>query len=207
MSGFHDTPSPQEHPELRPTLKKVAWLNGGFFFVEFAVAMTIGSVALFADSIDFLEDASTNVLILLALSWSAPKRARVGMAMAGFLLLPSLAALIAVYEKFVHPVPPEPLALSATGLAALIINSYCAWLLARFRREESSLTRAAFLCARNDALANLAIIATGVLTLFYVSPWPDVAVGLGIAALNGKAAWEVFELARDEHAEAHQGEA
>lgn len=198
--GGHEHSSVLENPQLRPVLKRVAWLNGGFFFVEFAVALVIGSVALFADSIDFLEDASTNTLILFSLSWSAARRARVGMAMAGFLLLPSLAALFAAYEKFLHPLPPAPLALSLTGLAALAVNVYCAWWLARFRHAENSLTRAAFLCARNDALANLAIIATGLLTLVYVSAWPDVAVGLGIAALNGKAAWEVWELARKESA-------
>jgi Co/Zn/Cd efflux system component len=187
-----------KHPELRPVLKRVAWLNGGFFGIEFTMALLIGSVALFADSIDFLEDASTNLLIILSLSWSVARRIKVGYALAGFLLFPSLAALWAAYEKFLHPIAPEAIALSITGLGALAVNVYCAWQLARFRHEKSSLTRAAYLCARNDALANIAIIATGLLTLVYVSPWPDVAVGLGIAALNGKAAWEVFELAHAE---------
>lgn len=196
-----------EHPELRPVLKRVARLNGGFFGIEFTMALLIGSVALFADSIDFLEDASTNLLIILSLSWSVSRRITVGYALAGFLLLPSLAALWAAYEKFLHPTAPEAIALSLTGLAALFVNVYCAWQLARFRHEQSSLTRAAYLCARNDALANIAIIVTGLLTLVYVSPWPDVAIGLGIAALNGKAAWEVYELAKAEKLAAGQAEA
>ena len=67
---------------LRETVRLVAALNLGYFGVEFAVALTIGSVSLFADSIDFLEDASINFLILTALGWSARNRARIGMALA-----------------------------------------------------------------------------------------------------------------------------
>jgi Co/Zn/Cd efflux system component len=62
-------------------------------WVEFAVALAIGSVSLFADSIDFLEDASVNLLIVLALGWRARNRARLGMALAGILLVPGLATL------------------------------------------------------------------------------------------------------------------
>ena len=60
----------------------VAVLNLAYFGVEFAVALEIGSVSLFADSIDFLEDASLNLLIAIALGWSATSRARLGMVLA-----------------------------------------------------------------------------------------------------------------------------
>ena len=70
---------------LRRVVRIVALLNLGYFGVEFAVALTIGSVALFADSIDFLEDASVNFLIFAALGWSAIRRAHVGMILAGIL--------------------------------------------------------------------------------------------------------------------------
>ncbi len=111
---------------------------------------SIGSVSLFADSIDFLEDPSINFLILIALGWSAPRRARVGMALAGILLIPGLATLWMAWEKFNVPAPPEPLALSLTGLGALAVNLSCALMLARYRSQGGSLTRAAFLSARND---------------------------------------------------------
>jgi Co/Zn/Cd efflux system component len=198
-----------QDPRLRRTIREVALWNLGYFWVEFAVALSIGSVALLADSIDFLEDASTNGLILLSLAWSALQRARVGKVLAGFLLIPTLATVWAVWQKFSHPVPPEAMQLSLTGLGALVVNVYCAWRLATYRHEKSSLTRAAFLCARNDALANIAIIGAGLLTAWHPSIWPDVVIGLGIAFLNGKAAWEVWELAKAETAELlrEQGEA
>jgi Co/Zn/Cd efflux system component len=75
-------------------------------------------------------------------------------------------------------------------------------LLARFRGHGDSLSRAAFLSARNDALANVAIIATGLLTLRWFSGWPDLIVGIGIAALNADAAKEVWETARGEELKA-----
>ncbi|MET0313621.1 MAG: cation transporter, partial [Hansschlegelia sp.] len=56
---------------LRKVVALVAGLNLAYFGVEFSVALSIGSVSLFADSVDFLEDASVNLLILLALGWSA----------------------------------------------------------------------------------------------------------------------------------------
>jgi Co/Zn/Cd efflux system component len=187
---------------LRRAVLTVALANLAYFFVEFAVARRIGSVSLFADSIDFLEDASVNLLILLALGWSQRQRARVGMLLAAILLLPGLATLWTAWEKFNAPLAPEPWLLSATGLGALVVNLGCAFILARFRHHSGSLTRAAFLSARNDAYANLAIIAAGLVTLQWVSGWPDLIVGIGIAIMNADAAKEVWVAARDEHASA-----
>ena len=185
---------------LRRTVLIVALLNLGYFGIEFAVAVSIGSVSLFADSVDFLEDASVNLLIFFALAWSATTRARVGMVMAAILLVPALALLWALWGKFTNPVPPEPFALSATGAGALAVNLTCAFLLARYRSHSGSLTRAAFLSARNDAIANVAIIFAGLVTAYlWPSVWPDVVVGLAIAAMNIDAAREVWEAAREEH--------
>lgn len=188
------------HNLLRRIVLLVALLNLGYFGVEFAVALAIGSVSLFADSVDFLEDASVNLLILLALGWPLRARSRVGMALALILLVPGLATLWTAWEKFNVPVPPQPLALMLTGLGALVVNLTCAFMLAAYRHHGGSLTRAAFLSARNDAFANVAIIAAGLVTAFlWRSAWPDLVVGLGIAALNADAAREVWEAAREEH--------
>jgi Co/Zn/Cd efflux system component len=187
---------------LRRTVLLVALLNLAYFGVEFAVAIAIGSVSLFADSVDFLEDASINLLIAVALSWSAVNRSRLGMALAGILLVPALATLWTAWQKFALPVPPAPLPLSLTGAGALAVNLICALMLARFRSHAGSLTRAAFLSARNDAYANVAIVLAGFLTLVTLSAWPDLVVGLGIAVLNADAARDVLAAARKERAEA-----
>lgn len=189
-------------PELRRTVLIVALLNLGYFFVEFSAALAIASVSLFADSIDFLEDASINILIVLALGWSLAARSRVGMALAAILLVPSLASIWAIWHKFNDPIVPEAAPLSLVGLGALAVNLGCALLLARYRRHEGSLTKAAFLSARNDAFANIAIIAAGFATAATASHWPDLIVGIGIAVMNAGAAKEVWEAAREEHAAA-----
>lgn len=173
----------------------MAAFNIAYFGVEFAVALRIGSVSLFADSIDFLEDTSINLLILLASHWSPLWRARVGRLLAVVLLVPALAALWATWNKLESPVPPAAFSLTLTGMGALAVNLACAFLLARHRHAAGSLTRAAWLSARNDAVANIAIVAAGLLTALTVSPWPDLVVGLGIAALNADAAREVWSAA------------
>lgn len=188
-------------PALRRAVLAVAMLNFGYFFVEFASAISISSVSLFADSIDFLEDTFVNLLILFALGWSLRARSRVGMALAVILLVPGLAALWTTWQKIAAPVPPEPITLSVVGFGALAVNMTCAFILARFRKASGSLTKAAFLSARNDAYANIAIIAAGFLTALMHSIWPDVIVGLGIAAMNAGAAKEVWEAARQEQRE------
>ncbi|MCP1986513.1 Co/Zn/Cd efflux system component [Bradyrhizobium sp. USDA 4539] len=180
----------------------VAILNLAYFGIEFAVAVWIGSVSLFADSIDFLEDASVNFLILVGLGWTIRNRARLGMALAGVLLIPALATLWTAWEKFSTPIPPEPTPLALTAVGAMLVNLFCALMLARYRHQGGSLTRAAFLSARNDVMANIAIVAAGLVTAFaWNSAWPDIIVGLAIAAINADAAREVFAAARHEHAQ------
>lgn len=182
--------------------RAVAWvavLNLAYFGIEFAVALAIRSVALFADSVDFLEDTSLNLLILLALGWSVAARARIGMALAALLLVPGLVTLWTAWSKLGEPLAPAPLPLTLTGLGALAVNLTCAVMLVRFRAHSGSLSKAAFLSARNDALANVAIIAAGLVTAFaWYSPWPDLIVGLAIAAINFDAARDVWEAAREE---------
>lgn len=173
-------------------------LNLAYFGIEFAVARAIGSVSLFADSVDFLEDASVNFLILVALGWTARRRAKVGMLLAGILLIPGLATLWTAWEKFMAPSPPEALALSLTGLGELAVNLTCAIMLTRFPPHSGSLTKAAFLSARNDALADIAIIAAGLMTAYSLSAWPDLIVGLATAAMNADAARAVWEATREE---------
>ncbi|MEE1610408.1 cation transporter [Microvirga sp. CF3016] len=192
-----------EHPtsshDLRRVVAIVAALNLGYFGIEFAVALAIGSVSLFADSVDFLEDASINLLILAALGWGPRMRARIGMVLAGIILVPGLATLWTAWQKFWEPIAPDPVPLTLAGAGALIVNLACAVLLARYRHHGGSLTKAAFLSARNDAVANVAIIGAGLVTAVTLSAWPDLIVGLAIAAMNADAAREVWEEARQEH--------
>lgn len=88
---------------MRRVVRVVALLNLSYFFVEFTVALTIGSVSLFADSVDFLEDALINLLILAALRWSAQRRRTVGSILAFVILIPAIATIWTAIAKAFNP--------------------------------------------------------------------------------------------------------
>lgn len=183
---------------LRRVVLAVAGLNFAYFFVEFAVALTAGSVSLLADSVDFLEDTSVNLLIFIALGWPLAHRAVLGKAMTLIILAPAALAAWKAIERFSHPQAPDVVPLVLASLGAIAVNGTSAWLLARVRHHGGSLSAAAFLSARNDVLVNLAIIAMGIVTSWTSSGWPDLVLGCGIIALALHAAWEVWEVSEEE---------
>lgn len=176
----------------------VAIANLAYFGVEFTFATVAKSVSLFADSIDFLEDAAVNFLIFFALSWTISKRALVGKILAGVIFIPCLAAIVAGIYKLVNGDVPAAAEMTLVGFGALLVNATCALMLARFRQHGGSLSKAAFLSARNDVLANIAIIIAGLLTARAHSFWPDFIVGAGIAVMNFDAAKQVWRAATAE---------
>lgn len=184
---------------IRRAVLIVALLNFGYFFVEFAAAIAIGSASLFADSADFLEDTAINMLVFFAVAWSAARRRKAGSVLAALILIPAIAAIVTVVLKIMNPEPPSPEGLTGVAVGALVINLICAVILLRLRNEGSSLATGAWLAARNDALANVLIIVAGLLTFVWATAWFDIIVGAIIAAVNLSAAKEVWEEAREEH--------
>lgn len=183
---------------LRRTVLLVAGLNLAYFFVEASVALSIGSVSLVADSVDFLEDTAINLLIALALGWPLARRAVAGHIMAVVILVPALAAAWQAFAKAFDPSAPNVTALLVTAGGAAAVNAVCAFLLARVRHHGGSLSGAAYLSARNDVAVNLAIIVMALVTAWIGSGWPDIALGVVIVLVNTRAAWEVWQLAGEE---------
>jgi Co/Zn/Cd efflux system component len=157
---------------LRRIVLVVALLNLSYFFVEFTVALVAGSVSLLADSVDFLEDTAINLLIFIALGWPLAKRAAMGKAMALVILGPAAVAAWEAIQRFSDPVAPAVVPVVLASLGAIAINGASAWLLVRVRHHGGSLSRAAFLSARNDVLVNVAIIGMAGITLWTTSGWP-----------------------------------
>jgi Co/Zn/Cd efflux system component len=188
----------QRADQLRRIVLTVALLNLAYFFVEFAVALAAGSVSLLADSVDFLEDTSINLLILVALGWPLALRARMGKAMALVILAPAAVAGWTAVQRISDPVAPAVLPVVAASLGAIVVNGASAWLLATVRRHGGSLSAAAFLSARNDVLVNVAIIVMGIVTAWTRSGWPDLVLGTLIIVLALHAAHEVWEASEEE---------
>ncbi len=201
----HPTPT-SPHSSTSTTWRRavllVAILNLAYFFIEFVVARAIGSVSLVADSVDFLEDGALNLLIFFAAVWSVRRRARVGHVLATIILVPAIATVWIAIIKIVNPSSPDALPLSITALGALVVNLTCAAILVRHRHAGGSLAKAAWLSARNDSLANVAILIAAAVTLQWASAWPDIVVGLGIGAVNADAGMKVWRAASKERLEA-----
>lgn len=204
-----------QHPErldagrLRRVVLIVAALNFAYFFVEFAVALTAGSVSLLADSVDFLEDTAINLLIFTALGWPMARRAVMGKAMALIILGPAAIAGWQAFQRFFEPLAPKVVPVVLASLGAIAINGTSAWLLVKVRHHGGSLSRAAFLSARNDVLVNVSIIVMALVTLWTGSGWPDLIFGCFIILLALHAAYEVWEVSEEERlaAKALAGEA
>ncbi|WP_245851828.1 cation transporter [Mobilicoccus massiliensis] len=194
---------PDDNPIFEPRAVRravaiAAGLNFGYFWVQVVVALAIGSVALFADSVDFLEDTAVNLLIFVALGWPLARRALAGRVMAAIILVPSVAAAWMAFVRAQNPEPPDVLSLVVTAGGAMLVNAICALVLSRIRAHGGSLTAAAFLSARNDVLVNLTIIAMAFVTAWTASGWPDIVLGIVILVLNATAAKEVWEVATEE---------
>jgi Co/Zn/Cd efflux system component len=177
---------------IRNVVRVVAIANLIYFVIEFFFALRISSVSLFADSIDFLEDASVNILIFIGLGWSLVARKRLSRFFAVLFMIPAISVVITTIYKINNPSAPSGEVISFVAFGALIVNFTCALVLAKLRQNQQSLVLAAYLSARNDALANIAVITAGVITLFWFSPIPDLIVGISIGMLNADAAIKVW---------------
>jgi Co/Zn/Cd efflux system component len=186
---------------LRKTVALVGTLNLLYFFIEYYFAKKFNSVSLLSDSVDFLEDASVNALIFLAFLWGARARARLSYVLALFLLIPAGTFLWNAIAQLVERVTPNGNGMSVVGSGALLVNVFCSFLLTRFKNAEGGLAKAAFYSARNDAIANVLIIAAGFITLWWISTVPDLIVGAAIFLMNADSAKDIIEAARKEHRE------
>lgn len=186
---------------LRRTVLTIASLNLLYFVVEFHFGRVYESVALISDSIDFLEDASVNILIALAISWTLRKREVVSKCLALLLLVPGVAFLWNAVHQIATPITPEGRGMGAVGFGALLVNVFCAFIIARHRSEQGGLVMAAYYSARNDALTNILVIIAGFITLSYPSIWPDLVVGVAIFVLNADAARDILKASKAEASE------
>jgi len=172
-------------------------INAGMFVVEAAAGWQAESLALQADALDFLGDSANYAIALFVLArsvaWRAGSALAKGVAMVGFGVFLSAAS---VYHAAVGSAP-EAQVMGAVGALALLANVVSAVLLFRFRTGDANL-RAVWLCSRNDAIGNLAVIAAAGGVFLSGTAWPDLAVGLGMAALAVWAGASVIRQARGE---------
>lgn len=173
------------------TLKIALGINAAMFVVEFTAGLLAGSVSLLADSLDMLGDALVYGFSLYAVAEGARTKALSalfkGVVMATF----GLFALGHVAWKLAVPEVPDYSTIGTIGVLALAANAVCFALLWRHRADDINMS-SVWLCSRNDLIANSSVILAAVGVWWTGAAWPDLVVGIAIAALFLKSAYSVL---------------
>lgn len=186
---------------IAPGYRRILWIalaiNLLMFFVEIIAGWQAGSVSLLADAVDFLGDAANYGLSLFVLSMGLAARARTalfkGLTMGAYGVF---VLAQAVWNAF-HGGVPEATTMGVVGLLALTANLGVAAMLYAYREGDANM-RSVWLCSRNDAIGNLAIVLAAVGVFGTGSAWPDLAVAAVMALLALSAARVVIVQARSE---------
>ncbi|MEQ8482151.1 MAG: cation transporter [Hoeflea sp.] len=185
-----------------PTYKRVLWaviaINAAMFVVEMSAGRLAGSQALQADALDFLGDALTYGLSLAVIGMSLKVRSMAALLKGVSLLLMGLWVFgSTVYQVFVLGMPSAQI-MGVIGLLALAANLASVALLMRYKDGDANV-RSVWLCSRNDAIGNVAVMAASVAVWFTASAWPDLVVALLMAGLFLRSAQLILAQAWKEY--------
>ncbi|WP_043308969.1 cation transporter [Pseudomonas sp. ML96] len=202
----HDTGPAHNDGRYRRILWIALLVNLAMFVVEIGAGLKAGSVSLLADSLDFMGDAANYAISLWVLGMSLALRARAAQFKAACMLLFGVGVLgAALWHWWQGEVPSAP-TMGVVGTLALLANLGVAVLLYAYREGDSNM-RSVWLCTRNDALGNLAVLAAALGVFGTGSAWPDLIVASIMAALAITAAIQVLRQAdgelKDHHGHAH----
>lgn len=181
--------------------RRVLWValaaNLVMFVVE-AVASALGdSMSLQADALDFLADSANYTISLFVAGAALATRAKASLIKGASMGVFGLWVLGSAVHRAVSGSEPDPGVMGSVAVAALLVNVAVAWMLFSHRNGDSN-RQSIWLCSRNDAIANLAVIAAALGVFGTGSRWPDLAVAAGIALLHVSATVQVVRLARME---------
>jgi cation diffusion facilitator family transporter len=177
--------------DQRRVLIVVLVINAAMFFAEFGAGVVAGSAALMADATDMLGDALVYGVSLYAIARSDRWKAGVAAFKGAFILLLGLGILVNVAIKIQSGVPPSSTLMLAFGGAALVANLICLGLLWRFRAQDVNMA-STFECSRNDVISNVGVLIAAGLVAATSSPWPDIVIGLAMAAVVLRSAVRVL---------------
>ncbi len=204
MSASCCGPTHQPNTTVSPRFRKALWIalviNGLMFVVEVVAGLTSGSVSLWADAVDFAGDTANYAISLVVLSMGLAWRARAamlkGLAMTAF----GVFVLGRAGWAALQGIPPEPMTMGVIGLIALLANAGVAWLLYAFRDGDANMC-SVWLCSRNDAIGNIAVMLAAAGVLGTGSGLPDILVAVVMAVLALSSGITVIRHARRELAQ------
>lgn len=195
--GGCETTPPNEDRAWRRVLWIALAINAGMFAVEIAAGVAAHSAALKADALDFLGDAANYAISLgvagMALRW----RSRAALLKGASLFLLGLWVLGSSMWMALAGTLPQAETMGAIGVLALIANLACAVMLWRHRDGDAN-RRSVWICSRNDAIGNIAVVAAALGVFGTHTAWPDIAVATILAGLGVSSGWQIIRQARAE---------
>ncbi len=201
MTCCHDDHCTADEPPNTPRWRQALWIalviNAGFFLAEIIAGVAAGSAALQADALDFFGDATNYAISLsvagMALSW----RARAAVAKGGTLIVFAFCVLGSTVWHALHGTLPHAEVMGVIGFAAFIANGGVAFMLYRFRGGDANM-RSVWICSRNDAIGNAAVLLAAMGVFGTGTGWPDVIVA---AIMGGLGLWGGWQIVRQAQAE------
>ena len=184
-----------------PTWRRILWialgLNAIMFGVEIVAGIAADSRALQADALDFLGDAANYAISLGVAGMAIVWRARAALVKAATMLAFGLWVLGSAIWGFFVGASPDPGTMGAIGSLALAVNLAVAAMLFRYRSGDANM-RSVWICSRNDAIGNIAVLAAAIGVFGTGRAWPDLVVASIMAGLAVWGSAEVFNQARGE---------
>ena len=201
MACCHDDHCTADAPPNSPGWRRALWIalviNAGFFLAEIIAGVAAGSAALQADALDFFGDAANYAISLgvagMALTW----RARAALAKGGTLIAFALWVLGSTVWHALHGTLPQAEVMGVIGLAALLANGGVAFMLYRFRGGDANM-RSVWICSRNDAIGNFAVLLAAMGVFGTGTGWPDVIVAAIMGGLGLWGGWQIVSQAGGE---------
>jgi Co/Zn/Cd efflux system component len=188
-------------PPNSASWRRALWIalavNAGFCLTEIVAGAAAGSTALQADALDFFGDAANYAISLgvagMALAW----RARAAVVKGGTLVVFAVLVLASTAWHALHGTLPRPEVMGVVGAAALLANGGVALMLYRFRGGEANM-RSVWICSRNDAIGNLAVLLAALGVFGTGTLWPDALVAAIMGGLGLSGGWQIVTQARGE---------
>ena len=191
-----------------PRYRKILWvaliINLAMFAIEIGAGLKSGSTSLLADAIDFFGDAANYGVSLAVLSAGVALRARAALLKGACMMAFGVFVLARAAWMFNQGGTPEALTMGSVGLLALIANVAVAAMLYAYREGDANM-RSVWLCSRNDAIGNIAVMLAALGVLGTGSAWPDLLVASGMAVLALMGGWSVIKQALSEITDAKPG--
>jgi len=202
MPGCTDCASDQAGEDLEnPRFRIVLWIalvaNFAMFLVEIIASHIGDSMSLQADALDFFGDSANYAISLFVVGMALTARARASLFKSATMALFGIWVIGSAIYRAVVGSSPEPIMMGSVALMALVVNVGVAALLFAYRNGDSN-RQSIWLCSRNDAIGNVAVMLAAAGVFASSSRWPDLAVAALIAGLNLSAALRVMRLARGE---------